>query len=120
MHVLVCLSSQVFTSCCIGSAGQRTTTPPPSQIADPPPSRTSVWGGLSRLALISPGTQDSEWGRPTSLQGHLSTVMVFSEALNTNTIRALYNTGMVYSWTERQTVRQIDRYLLANRPIQAV
>ncbi|MCJ8729842.1 hypothetical protein PDJAM_G00110980 [Pangasius djambal] len=85
--------AEVFTSCCIGSAGQRTTTPPPSQIADPPPSRTSVWGGLSRLALISPGTQDSEWGRPTSLQGHLSTVMVFSEALNNNTIRALYNTG---------------------------
>ncbi|TSK42112.1 Neurobeachin-like protein 1 [Bagarius yarrelli] len=89
--------AEAFTSCCIGSAGQRTTTPPPSQIADPPQSRTSVWGGLSKLALISPGTQDSEWGRPTSLQGHLSTVMVFSEALSTNTIRALYNTGTVDS-----------------------
>ncbi|XP_062854156.1 neurobeachin-like protein 1 [Trichomycterus rosablanca] len=87
--------AEAFTSCCIGSAGQRTTTPPPSQIPDPPSSRGSMWGGLSisRLALISPGTQDSEWGRPTSLQGHLSTVMVFSEALNTGTIRALYNTG---------------------------
>ncbi|XP_074857149.1 neurobeachin-like protein 1 isoform X3 [Carettochelys insculpta] len=28
--------NEPFVSCCIGSAGQRTTTPPPSQIPDPP------------------------------------------------------------------------------------
>uniref|UniRef100_A0A8C2TXG9 Neurobeachin-like protein 2 n=1 Tax=Coturnix japonica TaxID=93934 RepID=A0A8C2TXG9_COTJA len=78
---------QPFTSCCIGSAGQRTTTPPPSQIPDPPfsspmmPHRTSLggilspgsWGGMLAkpeliTKMISAGTQDSEWGCPTSLE----------------------------------------------------
>ncbi|ELW62717.1 Neurobeachin-like protein 1 [Tupaia chinensis] len=92
--------NEPFTSCCIGSAGQRTTTPPPSQIPDPPfsspitPHRTSFggilssasWGGTvdkSKLItkLISAGTQDSEWGCPTSLEGQLGSVIVFHEAL---------------------------------------
>uniref|UniRef100_A0A8C3FXZ2 Neurobeachin like 1 n=1 Tax=Chrysemys picta bellii TaxID=8478 RepID=A0A8C3FXZ2_CHRPI len=92
--------NEPFTSCCIGSAGQRTTTPPPSQIPDPPfsspitPHRTSLggilspasWGGLlgkSELItkLISAGTQDSEWGCPTSLEGQLGSVIIFHEAL---------------------------------------
>ena len=91
---------QPFTSCCIGSAGHRTTTPPPSQIPDPPfsgapPSgRSSLggilssqgWGGLlgskpeSVTKLISAGTQDSEWGSPTSLQGQLGSVMEIGRA----------------------------------------
>uniref|UniRef100_A0A674B0E3 Neurobeachin-like protein 2 n=1 Tax=Salmo trutta TaxID=8032 RepID=A0A674B0E3_SALTR len=102
-----------FTSCCIGSAGHRTTTPPPSQISDPPLSgappsarsslggilSTQGWGSLlggkpeSVTKLISAGTQDSEWGSPTSLQGQLGSVMVFHEALQPNHIKALCSPG---------------------------
>ncbi|XP_029462161.1 neurobeachin-like protein 1 isoform X2 [Rhinatrema bivittatum] len=104
--------NEPFISCCIGSAGQRTTTPPPSQIPDPPfsfpavPSRTSLsgilssptWGGLlgnSEFAtkLISAGTQDSEWGSPTSLEGQLGSVIVFHEALQLSQVKALYLAG---------------------------
>ncbi|MEQ2183621.1 hypothetical protein GOODEAATRI_000020, partial [Goodea atripinnis] len=74
------IMTEPFISCCIGSAGQRTTTPPPSQIPDPPfssattPSARSslggillpqTWSGLlagkpeSVTKLISAGTQDS-------------------------------------------------------------
>uniref|UniRef100_A0A8C7KG92 Neurobeachin-like protein 2 n=1 Tax=Oncorhynchus kisutch TaxID=8019 RepID=A0A8C7KG92_ONCKI len=104
-----------FTSCCIGSAGHRTTTPPPSQIPDPPfsgapPSTRSSLGGIlstqgwgsllggkpeSVTKLISAGTQDSEWGSPTSLQGQLGNVMVFHEALQPNHVKALFVTGGV-------------------------
>lgn len=108
------LSPQPFTSCCIGSAGHRTTTPPPSQIPDPPFSsattpttRSSLggilspqtWGGLlggkseSVTKLISAGTQDSEWGSPTSLQGQLGSVMVFHEPLQPNHIKAICSAG---------------------------
>uniref|UniRef100_A0A673H1L5 Neurobeachin-like protein 2 n=1 Tax=Sinocyclocheilus rhinocerous TaxID=307959 RepID=A0A673H1L5_9TELE len=100
-----------FTSCCIGSAGHRTTTPPPSQIPDPPfsggnpSSRSSFgailpgWGGLlgtkpeSVTKLISAGTQDSEWGSPTSLQGQLGSVMVFHEPLQASHVKALCSSG---------------------------
>ncbi|TRY98711.1 hypothetical protein DNTS_010265 [Danionella cerebrum] len=100
-----------FTSCCIGSAGHRTTTPPPSQIPDPPfvdahPSgRTSFgailpgWSGLlgtkpeSFTKLISAGTQDSEWGSPTSLQGQLGSVMVFHEPIQAHHVKALSSAG---------------------------
>uniref|UniRef100_A0A8C5LHT8 Neurobeachin like 1 n=1 Tax=Jaculus jaculus TaxID=51337 RepID=A0A8C5LHT8_JACJA len=104
--------NEPFTSCCIGSAGQRTTTPPPSQIPDPPfsspitPHRTSFggilssasWGGTmekSKLItkLISAGTQDSEWGCPTSLEGQLGSVVIFYEALQPPQVKALYLAG---------------------------
>ncbi|XP_034461449.1 neurobeachin-like protein 1 isoform X1 [Hippoglossus hippoglossus] len=106
--------TEPFTSCCIGSAGHRTTTPPPSQIPDPPFSsattpttRSSLggilspqtWGGLlggkpeSVTKLISAGTQDSEWGSPTSLQGQLGNVMVFHEPLQPNHIKAFCSSG---------------------------
>ncbi|XP_061658136.1 neurobeachin-like protein 1 isoform X5 [Syngnathoides biaculeatus] len=106
--------TEPFTSCCIGSAGHRTTTPPPSQIPDPPfslatsPSTRSslggilsphTWGGLlsgkpeSVTKLISAGTQDSEWGSPTSLQGQLASVMVFHEALQPYHIKVLCSAG---------------------------
>ncbi|XP_035380132.1 neurobeachin-like protein 1 isoform X1 [Electrophorus electricus] len=105
--------AESFTSCCIGSAGHRTTTPPPSQIPDPPCSAgvpssrsslggllsTQAWGGLlggrseSVTKLISAGTQDSEWGSPTSLQGQLGSVIVFYEPLTTNHIKALFSAG---------------------------
>ncbi|XP_069790231.1 neurobeachin-like protein 1 isoform X3 [Narcine bancroftii] len=104
--------NEPFTSCCIGSAGQRTTTPPPSQIPDPPfslsiPSgRASLssilsppnWSGLlskpeSVTKLISAGTQDSEWGSPTSLEGQLGSVLVFHDALQPFQVKALYLAG---------------------------
>ncbi|KAM4560063.1 neurobeachin-like protein 1 isoform 3-T3 [Odontesthes bonariensis] len=106
--------TEPFTSCCIGSAGHRTTTPPPSQIPDPPFSSASTpstrsslggilspqtWGGLlggkpeSVTKLISAGTQDSEWGSPTSLQGQLGSVMVFHEPLQHNHIKAICSSG---------------------------
>ncbi|XP_067349898.1 neurobeachin-like protein 1 isoform X7 [Channa argus] len=106
--------TEPFTSCCIGSAGHRTTTPPPSQIPDPPFSsattpttRSSLggilspqtWGGLlggkpeSVTKLISAGTQDSEWGSPTSLQGQLGSVMVFYEPLQPNHLKAICGAG---------------------------
>ncbi|XP_051567309.1 neurobeachin-like protein 1 isoform X1 [Myxocyprinus asiaticus] len=103
--------TEAFTSCCIGSAGHRTTTPPPSQIPDPPfsggnPSgRSSLggilpgWGGLlgtkpeSVTKLISAGTQDSEWGSPTSLQGQLGSVMVFHDALQATHVKSLCSAG---------------------------
>ncbi|XP_030637055.1 neurobeachin-like protein 1 [Chanos chanos] len=105
--------TEPFTSCCIGSAGHRTTTPPPSQIPDPPfsggaPTSRSPLGGIlspqgwsgllggkpeSVTKLISAGTQDSEWGSPTSLQGQLGSVMVFHEALQANHIKAICSAG---------------------------
>ncbi|XP_028256538.1 neurobeachin-like protein 1 isoform X2 [Parambassis ranga] len=106
--------TEPFTSCCIGSAGHRTTTPPPSQIPDPPFSsattpttRSSLggilspqtWGGLlggkpeSVTKLISAGTQDSEWGSPTSLQGQLGSVMVFHEPLQHSHVKAICSAG---------------------------
>ncbi|XP_042326371.1 neurobeachin-like protein 1 isoform X2 [Sceloporus undulatus] len=104
--------NEPFTSCCIGSAGQRTTTPPPSQIPDPPflspilPHRTSLggilspgsWSGLMAkpelvTKLISAGTQDSEWGCPTSLEGQLGSVIIFHEILQPSHVKALYLAG---------------------------
>ncbi|XP_069471622.1 neurobeachin-like protein 1 isoform X2 [Ambystoma mexicanum] len=104
--------SETFTSCCIGSAGQRTTTPPPSQIPDPPfsspsnPSRSSFggilsspnWGGMVAKSgavskCISAGTQDSEWGSPTSLEGQLGSVIIFHDALQGSQVKALYLAG---------------------------
>ncbi|XP_037379777.1 neurobeachin-like protein 1 isoform X1 [Talpa occidentalis] len=104
--------NEPFISCCIGSAGQRTTTPPPSQIPDPPfsspitPHRTSFggilssasWGGTTEKSklvskLISAGTQDSEWGCPTSLEGQLGSVIIFYEALQPPQVKALYLAG---------------------------
>ncbi|XP_025903832.1 neurobeachin-like protein 1 isoform X2 [Nothoprocta perdicaria] len=104
--------NEPFTSCCIGSAGQRTTTPPPSQIPDPPfsspvmPHRTSLGGILSTggwsgvlakpelvTKMISAGTQDSEWGCPTSLEGQLGSVIIFHEALQPHQVKALYLAG---------------------------
>ncbi|XP_055494353.1 neurobeachin-like protein 1 isoform X8 [Leucoraja erinacea] len=104
--------NEPFTSCCIGSAGQRTTTPPPSQIPDPPfslsiPSgRASLssilsppnWSGLlgkpeSVTKFISAGTQDCEWGSPTSLEGQLGSVLVFHDALQPSQVKALHSAG---------------------------
>ncbi|XP_028841134.1 neurobeachin-like protein 2 isoform X3 [Denticeps clupeoides] len=114
--------SEPFTSCCIGSAGHRTTTttsptfPPPSlstpnsDLAFPihaaPLTRSqsfpatfaaSRWGvGGARDApvhTIPAGLQDTEWGSPTSLDGLLGTAFICYEALQPTQTRALHNAG---------------------------
>ncbi|CAM9697469.1 unnamed protein product [Lampetra planeri] len=147
---------EAFTSCCIGSAGNRTITPTPSQIPEPtsffpgsPPHSTSSTSsfptspsshgvtaipspisassssvldgsptrpsafpgaglprlssssGVPRLApgtapclrTIPAGTQDSEWGSPTSLRGQLGSVSVFHDALQPPQVKALHQAG---------------------------
>nr|XP_032813242.1 neurobeachin-like protein 1 isoform X1 [Petromyzon marinus] len=146
---------EAFTSCCIGSAGNRTITPTPSQIPEPTsffpgspphscsstsfstspsshgvtaipspisassssvldgsPTRPSAFpgaglprlsssSGVPRLApgtapclrTIPAGTQDSEWGSPTSLRGQLGSVSVFHDALQPPQVKALYQAG---------------------------
>uniref|UniRef100_G1P9B6 Neurobeachin like 1 n=1 Tax=Myotis lucifugus TaxID=59463 RepID=G1P9B6_MYOLU len=84
--------NEPFISCCIGSAGQRTTTPPPSQIPDPPFS-SPIEKSKLMTKLISAGTQDSEWGCPTSLEGQLGSVIIFCEAIQPPQVKALYLAG---------------------------
>uniref|UniRef100_A0AAY4CT28 Neurobeachin-like protein 2 n=1 Tax=Denticeps clupeoides TaxID=299321 RepID=A0AAY4CT28_9TELE len=117
--------SEPFTSCCIGSAGHRTTTttsptfPPPSlstpnsDLAFPihaaPLTRSqsfpatfaaSRWGvGGARDApvhTIPAGLQDTEWGSPTSLDGLLGTAFICYEALQPTQTRALHNAGEAF------------------------
>ncbi|XP_032314525.1 neurobeachin-like protein 2 isoform X3 [Camelus ferus] len=112
------LAPQPFSSCCIGSAGHRTTTtttglpapPVPAALAHTHPSLTrsqSVpattglgWGS----GLVAPlqegsvsstlaGTQDTRWGSPTSLEGELGAVAIFHEALQVAALRALCTLG---------------------------
>ncbi|XP_047388286.1 neurobeachin-like protein 2 isoform X4 [Sciurus carolinensis] len=110
--------SEPFSSCCIGSAGHRTTTtttglPTPSvhaALAHAHPSLTrsqsvpaSValgWGsGLAAplqegsISSTLAGTQDTRWGSPTSLEGELGAVAIFHEALQAATLRVLCALG---------------------------
>ncbi|NXA09748.1 NBEL2 protein, partial [Sapayoa aenigma] len=109
-----------FTSCCIGSAGHRTTTtaatashPPAShgpELAFPP--RPVLGRSQSVPATLGPhtwtptqlptegvvattaaGSQDMEWGSPTSLEGHLGSVAIFCEALQQAQVKALFCAG---------------------------
>ncbi|XP_063076336.1 neurobeachin-like protein 2 isoform X2 [Engraulis encrasicolus] len=115
--------NEPFTSCCIGSAGHRTTTtstsptfPPPS-LAGPNndmafPTHPSTltrsqsfpasfaagrWGlGGVRDApvhTIPAGLQDTEWGTPSSLDGLLGTAFICYEALQPVQTRTLYTAG---------------------------
>ncbi|XP_072184341.1 neurobeachin-like protein 2 isoform X1 [Excalfactoria chinensis] len=109
-----------FTSCCIGSAGHRTTTtasssshPPPShglELTFPPhpvlcrsqsfpatlgphawtPLQPPTEGVVSTTAA---GSQDTEWGTPTSLEGHLGSVAIFCEVLQQTQVKALFCLG---------------------------
>lgn len=117
---LSCFVFQPFTFCCIGSAGQKTNTPPPSQIPDPPvsppsntsrsslggilssPSRSGSQGKTDSLKVISAGTQDSEWGTPTSLEGQLASVLIFHDVLQATHVKGLYLAGKC---------RQLDFFL---------
>ncbi|MEE6514043.1 hypothetical protein FKM82_021983, partial [Ascaphus truei] len=110
--------NESFTSCCIGSAGHRTTTTvctSPSRTPDltfashaalsrsqsfPATAAGDGWGAVGlqnpREGLVSTivaGTQDTEWGTPTSLEGHLGTVSIFHDTLQPVQVRALYLTG---------------------------
>lgn len=40
------------------------------------------------------GSQDTEWGVPTSLEGHLGSVSVFYEALQPAQVKTLFSSGM--------------------------
>lgn len=112
---------QPFIYCCIGSAGQRTTTTTTSpnlpvsinssssspEFAFPthapslirsqsfPASMATGRGGSmeSTVHTISAGLQDTEWGSPTSLDGLLGTAFICHEALQPTQARALHAAG---------------------------
>ncbi|NWU85809.1 NBEL2 protein, partial [Onychorhynchus coronatus] len=110
-----------FTSCCIGSAGHRTTTTAATTTSHPPashgpelvfPSHPVLGRSQSVPATLGPhswtptqlptegvvattaaGSQDMEWGSPTSLEGHLGSVAIFCEALQQAQVKALFCAG---------------------------
>ncbi|KAK4826633.1 hypothetical protein QYF61_010561 [Mycteria americana] len=110
-----------FTSCCIGSAGHRTTTTTAATAGHPPashgpelvfPPRPTLGRSQSVPAALGPhawtptqpptegvvattaaGSQDTEWGSPTSLEGHLGSVAIFCEALQQTQVKALFCAG---------------------------
>lgn len=129
---------QSFTSCCIGSAGHRTTTtsiyPSPSHSPDLGfPSHPSLSRSQSFPASLAPhtwtpipsqppreglvsttvaGSQDTEWGTPTSLEGHLGSVAIFYEALQQTQVKALFSLGMwlgkrTHSWGGLSTLSRL-------------
>ncbi|ELK10176.1 Neurobeachin-like protein 2 [Pteropus alecto] len=110
--------SEPFSSCCIGSAGHRTTTtttglpapPVPTALAYTHPSlirsqsvpATAGLGWGSGLVAPLPegsisstlaGTQDTRWGSPTSLEGELGAVAIFHEALQLPALQVLCALG---------------------------
>ncbi|XP_071415968.1 neurobeachin-like protein 2 isoform X2 [Pithys albifrons albifrons] len=111
-----------FTSCCIGSAGHRTTTTAATATTGHPPaphgpelafpSHPVLGRSQSVPATLGPhswtpsqlptegvvattvaGSQDMEWGSPTSLEGHLGSVAIFCEALQQAQVKALFCAG---------------------------
>uniref|UniRef100_A0A8P4K618 Neurobeachin-like protein 2 n=1 Tax=Dicentrarchus labrax TaxID=13489 RepID=A0A8P4K618_DICLA len=114
--------SEPFTSCCIGSAGNRTTTttispnlpmssssnPSSPEFAFPSHAPSLIrsqsfpasfaggrWGsfGDSPVHTIPAGLQDTEWGTPTSLDGLLGTAFICHETLQPAQTRALHAAG---------------------------
>uniref|UniRef100_A0A8C0JCF0 Neurobeachin-like protein 2 n=1 Tax=Chelonoidis abingdonii TaxID=106734 RepID=A0A8C0JCF0_CHEAB len=112
--------NESFTSCCIGSAGHRTTTtstvyPSPSHSPElvfpshpslsrsqsfPASLATHSWtpGAAQppregQVSTMVAGSQDTEWGTPTSLEGHLGSVSIFCEALQQTQVKALFSSG---------------------------
>ncbi|KAM9488840.1 neurobeachin-like protein 2 isoform 2-T2 [Clarias gariepinus] len=111
--------SEPFTSCCIGSAGHRTTTTTTSPTLSSPvhsselsfgppalirsqsfPASFSAGGGgrwgMGRevpVYTIPAGLQDTEWGSPSSLDGLLGTAFICHEALQPTQTLALYKAG---------------------------
>uniref|UniRef100_A0A672Z3R7 Neurobeachin-like protein 2 n=1 Tax=Sphaeramia orbicularis TaxID=375764 RepID=A0A672Z3R7_9TELE len=111
--------SEPFTSCCIGSAGHRTTTTttspnlptftspnPPAEFAFPVHAPSLIRSqsfpatfarGDSPVHTIPAGLQDTEWGTPTSLDGLLGTAFICHEALQPTHTRALHTAGRLSS-----------------------
>ncbi|XP_058503253.1 neurobeachin-like protein 2 isoform X2 [Solea solea] len=113
--------SEPFTSCCIGSAGHRTTTTttspnlPTQSTSTPSPEfafplhgpslirsqsfPVSFAGGHrgstgeSQVHTIAAGLQDTEWGTPSSLNGLLGNAFICFEALQPSQTKALFNAG---------------------------
>ncbi|XP_025945583.1 neurobeachin-like protein 2 isoform X1 [Apteryx rowi] len=107
-----------FTSCCIGSAGHRTTTtttaaavaahapeltfaPHPALCRSqsfPASLGARAWTPVQPptegvVSTAAAGSQDTEWGTPTSLEGHLGSVAIFYEALQQAQVKALFSAG---------------------------
>ncbi|XP_053786341.1 neurobeachin-like protein 2 isoform X1 [Desmodus rotundus] len=110
--------SEPFSSCCIGSAGHRTTTtttglpapPVPTALAHthptlirsqsvPATTELSSGSGLTAplqegsISSTLAGTQDTRWGSPTSLEGELGAVAIFHEALQAEVLKVLCALG---------------------------
>ncbi|XP_060726425.1 neurobeachin-like protein 2 isoform X5 [Tachysurus vachellii] len=115
--------SEPFTSCCIGSAGHRTTTTTTSPTLTPPVHSSELafsmsagppaltrsqsfpasfaaggggrWGSVRDVPVytIPAGLQDTEWGSPSSLDGLLGTAFICHEALQPAQTRTLYMAG---------------------------
>ncbi|XP_062913330.1 neurobeachin-like protein 2 isoform X4 [Mobula hypostoma] len=106
--------NESFTYCCIGSAGHRTTTTVNTSPSQSPDLSFTSHHPLNRsqsfpasfaphtrdssllpavVHTIAAGTQDTEWGTPTSLEGQLGSVFVFHEALQPVHIKALFTGG---------------------------
>ncbi|XP_072116392.1 neurobeachin-like protein 2 isoform X3 [Mobula birostris] len=106
--------NESFTYCCIGSAGHRTTTTVNTSPSQSPDLSFTSHHPLNRsqsfpasfaphtrdssllpavVHTIAAGTQDTEWGTPTSLEGQLGPVFVFHEALQPVHIKALFTGG---------------------------
>ncbi|XP_053323151.1 neurobeachin-like protein 2 isoform X2 [Spea bombifrons] len=110
--------NESFTSCCIGSAGHRTTTTVFTSPAHAPDLTFASHSALSRsqsfpataagpgwgilggpspreglVSTIAAGSQDIEWGTPTSLEGHLGTVSIFHDSLQPAQVKALFAAG---------------------------
>ncbi|XP_068790145.1 neurobeachin-like protein 2 isoform X3 [Struthio camelus] len=45
------------------------------------------------VSTVAAGSQDTEWGTPTSLEGHLGSVAIFYEALQQTQVKALFSAG---------------------------
>nr|XP_057940403.1 neurobeachin-like protein 2 isoform X3 [Doryrhamphus excisus] len=115
--------SEPFTSCCIGSAGNRTTTTTtspnlPTSVSSGqspeftfpahgpsllrsqsfPASTRGPWGSLSDppVRTIPAGLQDTVWGTPSSLDGLLGAAFICHESLQQAQTRALYAAGPNY------------------------
>uniref|UniRef100_A0A3P8SL52 Neurobeachin-like protein 2 n=1 Tax=Amphiprion percula TaxID=161767 RepID=A0A3P8SL52_AMPPE len=117
--------SEPFTSCCIGSAGHRTTTTttspnlptsfstsPTPEFAFPSHAPSLIrsqsfpatfaggrWGssGDTPVHTIPAGLQDTEWGTPTSLDGLLATAFICHEALQPAQTKNLHAAGWSHS-----------------------
>ncbi|XP_011603991.2 neurobeachin-like protein 2 isoform X2 [Takifugu rubripes] len=113
--------SEPFTSCCIGSAGHRTTTTTSPNLPTTSHSNPSSpeftfpihgpslirsqsfpasfaggrWNSIGNTSVhvIPAGLQDSEWGTPTSLDGLLGTVFICHKPLQAAQAKALHAAG---------------------------